>query len=55
MIHLEFGGSHRRIMVDSVEESHEKHLRVSLSSVTGTRSFSRFTDFYDDLRGAKRV
>jgi hypothetical protein len=54
VVDFEFGGSHRRVEMNTVEETHHEHLRVTLSTVTGTLTLSGLADLDDDLCGRNK-
>jgi hypothetical protein len=48
MVHLEFERVHLAVKVDAVEEAHREDLRVSLSTVAGTRALGGAADLGND-------
>ncbi|CAF3504264.1 unnamed protein product [Fusarium graminearum] len=51
VVHLELHGAHGEVIVNTVEEAHENHLRVSLTTVTGTSDFRRLANLDNDHEG----
>ena len=51
VVHFEFHRAHGEVVVNAVEEAHEDHLGISLTTVTGTRDLRRLADLDDDHEG----
>lgn len=49
VVHLELARRHGSVKVHAVEEAHEEHLRISLSSVSRSRALGGLSDLDDDL------